>query len=130
MKIAFSSQNRKDITGHAGQCRRFRIFEVEGQSVVADSFVELPADQTFHSSHHAWPQALEGVRVLVTGGMGQGLRHRLAAQGVRAVVTAETSPERALAALLAGKLEDQGVAPVSGSGCHDEGSACGCGHRH
>lgn len=128
MKIAFTSQNRKDITGHAGQCRRFRIFELENEAVVSDAFVELAPDETFHASHHAWPSALEGVRVLVTGGMGPGLRHRLAALGVRAVVTSETSAERAIAALLAGKLQDEGLVAAAGGGCHDGG--CGCGHGH
>jgi predicted Fe-Mo cluster-binding NifX family protein len=29
MKIAVTSQNRRDITGHAGRCRRFRVFGVD-----------------------------------------------------------------------------------------------------
>jgi predicted Fe-Mo cluster-binding NifX family protein len=29
MKIAVTSQNRRDITGHAGRCRNFRVFDVD-----------------------------------------------------------------------------------------------------
>jgi predicted Fe-Mo cluster-binding NifX family protein len=29
MKIAVTSQNRREITEHAGRCRRFWVFDVE-----------------------------------------------------------------------------------------------------
>ena len=35
MKIAVTSQNRKTVTGHAGKCRKFWIYEVEGSAVIS-----------------------------------------------------------------------------------------------
>lgn len=33
MKIAVTSQNLSTISGHAGRCRKFWIYEVEGKRV-------------------------------------------------------------------------------------------------
>ena len=99
MKIAVSSQNRKTVTGHAGQCRKFWIYDVAGGNALGRTLLELPLDQSFHASHGA-PHPLDHVNVLITGGMGMGLRHRLKQKGIVAVATAETDPDRAVSAWL------------------------------
>ncbi|MCU0841740.1 MAG: NifB/NifX family molybdenum-iron cluster-binding protein [Thiobacillaceae bacterium] len=104
MKIAVASQNRKDVTGHAGKCRRFWVYEIAGRDVVGRSLLELPIDQSLHASHGADRQPLDGVNVLISTGMGSGLRHRLRQRGIEALVTIETDPDRAVAAYLAGTL--------------------------
>lgn len=104
MKIAVTSQNRKDVTGHAGKCRRFWIYEIAGRDVVGRALLELPIDQSFHASHGADPHPLDGVDVLICGGMGGGLGQRLRQRGIEALVTTKTTPDRAVAAYLAGTL--------------------------
>ena len=47
---------------------------------------------------------LQGVQVLITGGMGEGLTRRLAGMGIEGLVTPETDPDLAVAAWLAGTL--------------------------
>jgi predicted Fe-Mo cluster-binding NifX family protein len=103
-KIAVASQNRKTVTGHAGKCRKFWIYEVEEDAVETRHLLELPIEQSFHESHSAAPHPLDEVDVLIAGGMGQGLQGRLKQKGIRAVATAETDPDRAVAAWLAGSL--------------------------
>jgi len=44
--------------------------------------------------------------VLICGGMGQGLQHRLKRKGIQAIATAETDPDRAVAAWLLGTLKE------------------------
>ena len=42
MKIAVTSQNRCEITEHAGRCRNFWVFDVEGGRVAGRNLLELP----------------------------------------------------------------------------------------
>lgn len=103
MQIAVTSQNRKAVTGHAGKCRKFWIYEVSGGEVRGKTLLELPLEQSFHASHGG-PHPLDDVNVLICGGMGQGLLNRLKAKGIEGLVTTETDPDRAVAAYITGAL--------------------------
>ncbi len=124
MRIAIASQNRKAVTGHAGKCRKFWIYEVEDGEAMGRSLLELPIEQSFHESAHGAPHPLDGVNVLIAGGMGFGLRNRLKRQGILAVATAETDPDRAVAAWLNGSLIE--LPPEAHDHDHDHGQ----GHAH
>lgn len=106
MKIAVTSQNRKTVTGHAGKCRKFWVYEVDSADVKGRTLLELPMQQSFHASHGAGAHPLDSVNVLITGGMGMGLRERLKQKGIVAVATAETDPDRAVNAWLNGSLAE------------------------
>ncbi len=133
MKIAITSQNRKDITGHAGKCRKFWLYEVENGQVHNKQLVELALEQSFHEVAHAsapatTPHPLAGISVLIAGGMGRGLQNRLKQQGILAVATSETEPDRAVAAWLAGSLvEIETESHGGGDHHHDDDHA---GHHH
>jgi len=104
MKIAVASQNRKQVTGHTGRCRRFWIYEVETGRVVSRTLLELPIDQSFHAISPQAPHPLDSVQVLMSGGMGEGLVMRLARMGIEGLITTESDPDRAVALYLAGNL--------------------------
>ena len=106
MKIAVASQNRKTVTGHAGKCRKFWIYDIDGSLVLDKALLELPLEQSFHESSQSAPHPLDDVNVLISGGMGQGLQFRLKQKGIQALATPETDPDRAVAAWLAGDLEE------------------------
>lgn len=144
MKIAIASQNRKEVTAHAGQCRRFWVVDLGADANRARALVELEPGQTFHHSHSGGSHPLDGIDVLIAGGMGAGLRARLAAKGVRSIVTGETDLERVLAAFAAGTLADTPSAPHDAHHDHHAGEGeargadgdhgggcgrCGCSHR-
>jgi predicted Fe-Mo cluster-binding NifX family protein len=120
MKIAVTSQNRKTITGHAGKCRKFWIFEVDGRTVQDRSLLELPIEQSFHENPGDGPHPLDDIDVLISGGMGDNLHARLKRKGIDALVTPETNPEQAVMAYLQGQLET--IAPETRDHRH--------GHHH
>jgi predicted Fe-Mo cluster-binding NifX family protein len=96
MKIAVTSQNRKTVTGHAGRCRRFWIYTVDGGEVTDKTLLELSKEESFHDSDSNAPHPLDGVDVLLTGGMGPGLAQRLSRKEIGAQVTTETDPDKAV----------------------------------
>ncbi|MGA7180614.1 MAG: NifB/NifX family molybdenum-iron cluster-binding protein [Thiobacillaceae bacterium] len=104
MKVAVTSQNRKTITGHAGKCRKFWIYEIEDRTIKGKSLLELPKEQSFYESHGA-PHPLDEINVLIWGGMGSGLTQRLLQKGIEGWVTSETDPDQAITAYLEGRLE-------------------------
>lgn len=105
MKIAVTSQNRKDVTAHAGRCRRFWIFAVEEERIAGREMRELSIEETFHESSHDAPHPLDDIDVFITGGMGPGLAGRLARKGIEGVVTKEADPETAVTRYLDGTLD-------------------------
>ena len=104
MKIAVASQNRKQVTGHTGRCRKFWIYEIADDQVADKVLLELPMEQSFHAASPHAPHPLDGVQVLICGGMGQGLVTRLARMGIEGLITTETDPDHAVALYLSGNL--------------------------
>jgi predicted Fe-Mo cluster-binding NifX family protein len=107
MKIAVTSQNRKDITEHAGRCRKFWVFDIEDNKVVDKELLELPKSQAFHDSSPHAPHPLDHIDVLIAGGMGQGLMTRLERRGIKSVVTKEDDPEAAVLLYVSGSLRSE-----------------------
>ena len=105
MQIAITSQNRKNITEHAGSCRNFWIYHVDQGKVASKELIELTIDQSLHASHHELADPLNGIKVLITRSMGTGLYQRLQQQGILPIVTTEENPEEAIAAFLENRLE-------------------------
>lgn len=93
MKIAVTSQNRETVTGHAGHCQTFWVFEVDSCEVKGRELVELAQGESLHAGR---PARLDLINVLITGSLGHHLRARLKAQGIVAVATEETDPDRAV----------------------------------
>nr|VFK22356.1 MAG: Predicted Fe-Mo cluster-binding protein, NifX family [Candidatus Kentron sp. LPFa]VFK35166.1 MAG: Predicted Fe-Mo cluster-binding protein, NifX family [Candidatus Kentron sp. LPFa] len=133
MKIAVTSQNRHEITGHAGRCRNFWIYGVaedsSGDKIKDKELLELPKEQCLHEHQGASHPVLDQVRVFISGGMGQGMQRRLAGRGIRGIVTQETDPDTAIRAFLDGSLaEEESGCSDHGHG-HEHGHECGCGHQ-
>lgn len=105
MKIAVSSQNLSTITGHAGRCRKFWVYEVEGKRVARKVLLELPLAQRFQACAPDSAHPLDMINVLITGGMKTRLHDNLMQKGILAVSTTETDPDRAVAAWMDGDLE-------------------------
>lgn len=129
MQIAVTSQNRKTITEHAGKCRKFWIYDIEGSTIREKHLVELPIEQSFHASH-SLAEPLSGVTVLITASMGAGLHQRLVSYGVQPVITMEQNPDAAVAAFLGNKLEQVVIDQAHHCHDHDHDEHHGHGHGH
>ncbi len=105
MKIAVTSQNKREITGHAGRCRKFWIYQVVDGKVGEKTLLELPKEQAFHESHGNDPHPLDDIQVFITGSMGMGLVNRMNAKGIEAISTQEKEPDKAVAAYLDGSID-------------------------
>ncbi len=130
MKIAVTSQNRREITQHAGRCRNFLVFEVVDGRFTGQSLLELPKEASFHDSSPNARHPLDDVDLLIAGGMGEGLHARLARKGIASLVTSETDPERAVRLWLTGALPLGSPHAHTTSRDHDhihDGDCSGCG---
>lgn len=128
MKIAVASQNRKTVTGHAGKCRRFWIYDVDGERVAGRDMLELALEETFHESHGHGAHPLDGISALISASMGTNMYARLAAKGITGVATSETDPDTAVAAYLQGTLVI--LPPEAHHEEHEHGHGHGHGHHH
>ena len=100
MRIAISSVDGIKVCGHAGRARRWLVHEADGSR----HMLELAREQLFHYwEGKGGEHPLETMDVVVTASAGDGLQKRLAKQGVRVLVTGETSVERVFTSVLAGK---------------------------
>lgn len=118
MKIAFTYQNSKEITGHAGKTSRFLVYDVsKSGEIYGSELVELDKQDILHIRFHESedpyaPHPIFDVDFLITGGAGQGFVNRLASQSVRVLITPVKDPEEAIELLFDDKL------PVSNPHIH------------
>lgn len=105
MLIAVTSQNKKTITDHAGKCRRFYLFTVQAGAIQRSELIELTPEDSFHNSAGREHHPLQGIDVLLTRGMGDGLIRRLQSMGIEGVITQESDPETSVTLYLEGQLE-------------------------
>ena len=78
----------------------------------------MAKEQSFHDSSPDEPSPLDDVQVLIVGGMGTGLELRLENRGIEALITAESSPDKAVDDYLNGTLVTQSAEPHEHSHKH------------
>jgi predicted Fe-Mo cluster-binding NifX family protein len=120
MKIGVTSQNFRTITAHAGKARRFMVFEASDGCIVRTAELDLPKEMSIHEHpcHAAHP--IDGLDVLITGSCGEGFLKKLAERGIRVILTSETDPQTAVAAVASGASLPQ---PLAEEDDHDD---CQC----
>lgn len=97
MRIAVSSNDFKSVSGHAGQARRWLIFEGEkGAAAREVERIELLAENVFHHHKDAnGPHPLEKMQALITRSAGEGFLRRMAKKQIDARLTAERNAAKA-----------------------------------
>ncbi|KAA5607564.1 nitrogen fixation protein [Roseospira marina] len=134
MRIGFTSQNFRTITGHAGRTRRFLVFELasDGTATEVERF-DLPTEMSMHEFKGEGAHPLDTLDVLVTKECGDGFLQRLAGRGVTVVTSPEeTDPQVILRAIAAGQIDVRRPATTC-CGAHrgqGHGHAHGHGHTH
>lgn len=107
MRIAISTNDDKSVSGHAGQCKRWLIFEGErGGKAREVEKLELFAENVFHHHKDAnGPHPLEKVDALISRSAGEGFLRRMAKKQVDAKLTSERDAQKAADDYLAGRLK-------------------------
>lgn len=125
MRVAVTTENNQ-VFQHFGKCQLFTIAEVEDGKLLSTSFLDANG-----SGHSALAVLLkqQGVDLLICGGIGQGAKDALAAQGVQLICGVSGSVSDVLAAYLNNTLQ-----PNNAFVCdhhHHEGDShtCHCGEH-
>ena len=104
MKIAVSSEDGVSVTGHAGQARRWLVFQAQfGREPEPPQCIELTRDQVFHHFSGGEAHPLDGVNVIVATSAGDGFLRRMRKLGVEVVLTSEKDTALAVSGVLTGQ---------------------------
>lgn len=128
IKIAVAYENG-EIFQHFGRTPAFLVGKAEGKILESSEILS-----TGEAGHSALVQFLKehDVSVVICGGMGQGARDALAAEGIEVISGQIGSAEAALHFYLNGDLKDNPAGRCNhhhGNGGHSCGEH-GCGTRH
>lgn len=104
MKIAIAVEHGEQLAGHAGQARRWLVYDCQPATPQPPAReVVLDRTQIFHHWTDEAPHPLDGVEVIVARSAGDGFLRRMQARGVSVLLTAETDAGRAIERVLAGE---------------------------
>ena len=107
MKIAVATKDWTTIAGHAGQARRWLVYDLS--SLAPDgpppepARVELAKEQVFHHFEDDAPHPLDGVGLMIVGSAGEGFVRHMRKRGAEVAMTGEGDPVEALRRLAAGE---------------------------
>jgi predicted Fe-Mo cluster-binding NifX family protein len=126
MKIAFITNDGKDISQHFGRASHYLVLKVKDGQVIEremrdklghNQYVKADEDPNHtqgsgmdsasHRKHHQMAEGIDDCDVLICGGMGRGAYQSMQAFGIRPVVTEHTDIYQALQEFLEGKLKDR-----------------------
>ena len=121
MKIAVTYENG-NIFQHFGHTQQFKVYDVEGGSVIASEVVD-----TNGSGHGALAGLLSGLHadVLICGGIGGGARMALAEAGIQLYPGVMGPADVRVEELLAGALAYKPDTVCNHHHDHDHGHDCG-----
>jgi hypothetical protein len=51
-QFAIASQNKREVTGHAGKCSRFLVFTIDNGEVKSKEWIELQKEDLFYFRFH------------------------------------------------------------------------------
>jgi hypothetical protein len=113
MLVAVTSQDFTTVTGHAGQARRWLLFQLEpGLPARELRRIELAKEQVFHHWTDQGPHPLDGITAILTTSAGDSFFTRMQERGVSVVLTGETDPAQAVTAWHAGTVRPPKPRPI------------------
>ena len=112
MKIAVTSKDFKSVTGHAGQAKKWLLFDLPDEGEWRVSEVTLTKAQTFHHFKDDQPHPLDGIAALIAISAGESFIKRMIKAGVDAQLTAETDPYQAVEDYLKQQLKAPKPRPI------------------
>ena len=96
MKIAVTSANGRDITGPAGQCPSFLLYELKSDQTIRQKHVMLTSSEVLTNTSGPLSEnplhPLAGIDAFITNSLGDGLESRLNHDGISVIKTKEVEP--------------------------------------
>ena len=120
MRIAVAAEG-KNVTEHFGHCVNFMLYDAEGDKITKEESVDNPGHKPGFLPNFL---ADKGVKVIISGGMGQGAVDIFNERDVEVVTGASGDAKTAVEAYLRGELKS------TGSVCHDHTYENECGGHH
>lgn len=107
MKIAIATKNHLEVSGHAGQCRHWLVYDLSqhqsNQLLPAPAFVELDKTEILHSFADDRAHPLDGIDLIVCASAGDGFIRHMKKRGCEVLRTGETDPALTITRILAGE---------------------------
>lgn len=107
MKIAIATRNYREVSGHAGQCRHWLLYDLSAhrasQLLPAPQQVELQRDEVLHTFTDDRPHPLDGIDIAVVASAGDGFIRHMKKRGCEVLITGESDPALAITRILAGE---------------------------
>lgn len=104
MRIAVPSSDFTTVSGHAGQSRRWLVFDWSADVPdPAATRIELEKHEVFHRFKGNGPHPLDGVELIITHSAGDGFLRRMRKRNVEVLLTGESNPRAALGKLFSGE---------------------------
>lgn len=101
IRVAVASQNRRSVTAHAGRCRRFWVYGLQGGEAGPGKLLELTKEGTLHALRPGIPPGLSDLDVLIAEDLCDNLCRRLERHGIEGLASACATPDEAVRELLA-----------------------------
>ncbi len=118
MRVAVATQDYRTVGGHAGQARRWLVFDAAPeQPPTLVEQVELTREQVFHHWRNEGPHPLDGIAAVIAASAGEGFIRRMEKRGVAAAMTGETDPCKAVAAWCANAVPPPKPRPIGSLLC-------------
>lgn len=120
MKIAVPTKENNQIDAHFGHCEFYQIFTVSEQNqVIRKERMDSPQGCGC-KSNIAEVFEKEGIKFMLTGGIGDGAINKLNAHGVNVIRNCQGDVTELIQEYLVGKIADGG----SNCGAHEEDHVC------
>lgn len=107
MKIAIATKDYTAVSGHAGQCRHWLVYDLSAhrsnQLLPAPQRVDLDKDEVLHVFEDDRPHPLDGIAIAVCASAGDGFIRHMRKRGCDVLLTGESDPSLAITHILAGE---------------------------
>ncbi|MCK6390662.1 MAG: hypothetical protein L6Q40_06520 [Azonexus sp.] len=106
MKIAIATKHFDEVSGHAGQCCHWLLYDLSAhranQLLPAPHRVTLAKDEVLHTFEDDRPHPLDGIDIAVAASAGDGFIRHMKKRGCEVLLTGEHDPALAITRILVG----------------------------
>jgi predicted Fe-Mo cluster-binding NifX family protein len=123
MRIAVASRDGLTVAGHIGKCRDWIVFEADDAEqydqpqVQQVAKISLQKKQLFHYYKDDAPHPLADCQAVIGASAGESFVRKMAHRGIRAILTAETNPAKAVADYVKQQMIPPRPRPIGGLIC-------------